>query len=328
MRVEFRIWHEGKGENSECFYAMFDPERPSQPVRIDHFPIAAETIARLMPELLAELNDNSLLSRKLFQAEFLSSTTGDIVVTLIYHRQLDSQWETCAKKLEDIFGIAVIGRARKQKIVLSRDFVTEKLEVLGREYSYQQKENSFTQPNAAINREMIEWCCQYLQDSSRNCKRHSLLEMYCGNGNFTLPLSRHFKQVLATEIAKTSIASARHNAAINGIDNTCFVRLSGEETAQALAGTRPFRRLADVNLDSYKFSTVFVDPPRAGLDRPSLDFIGQFDEIIYISCNPAALAENITSLGPGFAIKRFAIFDQFPYTSHTECGVILEKRGC
>ena len=91
-------------------------------------------------------------------------------------------------------------------------------------------------------------------------------------------------------------------------------------------GVREFRRLKGVNLDDYQFSTIFVDPPRAGLDQETLELVQQFDNILYISCNPETLADNMETLHQTHQIKRFALFDQFPYTHHIELGVLLQRR--
>jgi tRNA (uracil-5-)-methyltransferase len=79
-------------------------------------------------------------------------------------------------------------------------------------------------------------------------------------------------------------------------------------------------------LKVYDFSTVLVDPPRAGLDGKTIEMIQQFDNIIYISCNPLTLADNLQQLSTTHKIKRSALFDQFPFTEHIESGVYLEKR--
>ncbi|MCV5655654.1 tRNA (uridine(54)-C5)-methyltransferase TrmA, partial [Escherichia coli] len=89
--------------------------------------------------------------RKLFQVDFLSTLSGEILVSLLYHRQLDEEWIENAKALkqrlnDEGFNLNIIGRARKMKIILDRDYVIEKLDVNGQSYIYQQVENSFTQP--------------------------------------------------------------------------------------------------------------------------------------------------------------------------------------
>ncbi|MBT5292493.1 MAG: tRNA (uridine(54)-C5)-methyltransferase TrmA [Cellvibrionales bacterium] len=321
MRAEFRIWHDRQGENNHCFYVMFEPDAPTVPVKVDHYPIGSLSITALMPKLLDKINQSNTLKHKLFQLEFLSTTGGEVLISLIYHRQLDEAWEVEARQLEQQFNIFVIGRARKQRLVISRDYVIETLPINSQVFSYHQQENSFTQPNAAINCKMIEWVLAHFSNHSEQ----DLLELYCGNGNFTIPLSRQFNQVLATEISKSSIRLAKQNCLLNDVDNIEFIRLSSDETASALKHEREFRRLKHIDIDSYHFSTVLVDPPRAGLDENTLELVANFDTIIYISCNPNTLAENLSTLSNTHSVKQFALFDQFPYTDHCECGVILQR---
>jgi tRNA (uracil-5-)-methyltransferase len=69
-----------------------------------------------------------------------------------------------------------------------------------------------------------------------------------------------------------------------------------------------------------------VDPPRSGLDALTVKQVSEYENIIYISCNPETLKENLQNLTQTHDIKRFAIFDQFPYTEHLECGVYLTRK--
>jgi tRNA (uracil-5-)-methyltransferase len=155
-----------------------------------------------------------------------------------------------------------------------------------------------------------------------------LLELYCGNGNFTLPLARQFNHVIATELSKVSTRAARHNLSANSISNVEIIRLAAEEVVQAMAGEREFRRLRELPrpLADYQLETVFVDPPRAGLDQSTLAMVKEFPNVMYISCNPITLADNLSTLTISHRVTRFALFDQFPYTHHMECGVLLERR--
>ena len=101
--------------------------------------------------------------------------------------------------------------------------------------------------------------------------------------------------MLATELAKSSVYAAQWNIEQNQIDNIQVARLSAEEFTQAYQGEREFRRLqeADIDIQSYDFGTVFVDPPRAGIDDETLKLLQGFECIIYISCNPDTLYENL-----------------------------------
>ena len=317
MRAEFRIWH----ENSKCFYAMFEKNNPKKPIKIIDYPIASSVITKIMPPILESINEFEVLKNKLFQIEFLSSRNGECIVTFIYHKKIDNSWINVAKELEKKLNIYIVGRSRKQKICISRDFIKDIFSVGEKKYKLIQEENSFTQPNSSINQIMMNWICDNITKENND-----LLELYCGNGNFTIPLSRFFRLVLATEIAKSSIKTASKNCQENDINNINFVRLSAAETAQALNRERSFRRLKEINLNEYNFKTILVDPPRSGLDDITLKLVSSFENILYISCNPSTLKINLIELSKTHDIIHFAIFDQFPYTEHCECGAILKKR--
>ncbi|MFV0477472.1 MAG: tRNA (uridine(54)-C5)-methyltransferase TrmA [Parahaliea sp.] len=327
MRAEFRIWHEG----DELNYVMFRPEDRKTPVPVKYFPIACQRIQDLMEPLRNVLRNEDVLRRKLFQVEFLSTQTGDTLITLVYHRKLDDVWTARAKALAQEFDVALVGRSRKQKIVIGRDYVTECLDVAGRSYYYRQYEQAFSQPNAQVNIQMLEWalaCADIHSNKSvKDTNNGDLLELYCGNGNFSLPLSTRFNQLIATELSKSAIQAAQWGLQYNGIENVQMIRLSAEEISQAISGERVFRRLAKLPkpLQDYHLKTVFVDPPRAGLDSETENMVSTFERILYISCNPQTLANNLTQLSRSHRISRFALFDQFPYTQHMECGVLLEK---
>ncbi len=331
QRAEFRLWHirQNDGTNTgESFYAMFEAGKKASPQtlkRTDQLPIADKRINELMPKLLACLQSQPLLIERLFQVEFLSTLRGEMLVTLIYHKTLGSDWEAVAKPLETQLGIHLIGRSRKQKIILSQDYVTETLNVQGRAFTYRQIEGGFTQPNAVMCEKMLTWACQVAEDIAE--PQSDLLELYCGNGNFTLPLSQYFSRVLATEVAKTSVNAARHNIAENDCQNIAIARLSAEEFTQAFTGQRQFKRLAQDNIDvgDYEVKTIFVDPPRAGVDDDTLKLMQNFEHILYISCNPDTLHDNLQVLSQTHTVKRMALFDQFPYTHHVEMGVWLTK---
>src|SRR5690606_1854665 len=132
----------------------------------------------------------------------------------------------------------------------------------------------------------------------------------------------------ATELAKSSVYAAEWNIEQNGIENIQVARLSAEEFTQAFNGERTFRRLQEANIDlsTYDFDTVFVDPPRAGIDDETLKLLQRFERIIYISCNPDTLHDNLKQLSQTHETTKIALIDQFPYTHHVELSVLLEKR--
>ncbi|MBP8770169.1 MAG: tRNA (uridine(54)-C5)-methyltransferase TrmA [Thiopseudomonas sp.] len=317
LRAEFRLWREG----DQRFYAMFAPGDNRTPIFVENFPIASERINQLMPRLKEAWSNNQALSERLFQVEFLTTLSGEALITLCYHRPLDEAWQVVAEQLAADLQVSIIGRSRGKRTVIGRDYVTEELTVGGRIFTYRQPEGAFTQPNGAVNTHMLNWAYETLGE-----QENDLLELYCGNGNFTLPLSTRVPKVLATEISKSSVNAALANLADNQIDNIELVRLSAEELTQALNGVREFRRLANIDLDNYKFGTVFVDPPRAGMDSDTCELVRRFDRVLYISCNPETLAQNIRQLSDTHRIAKCALFDQFPWTDHMESGVLLKRK--
>ena len=268
----------------------------------------------------SELQNDLELSFKLFAVEFLGSSTKDMLVTLIYHKKLEESWIQKAKEIEKRLNIKIIGRSKKQRLVLTNDYINETLNISNQNFFFAYEENGFTQPNTNVNIQMIEWVLNNTQNSSKD-----LCELYCGGGNFTIPLSTKFRKVLATEISKTSIKSALRNCSLNKIESISFIRMSAEDFVQALNKVRAFNRLKNINLDDYEFDTIFMDPPRSGLDDTTRNLAKDFENIIYISCNPETLHRDLEELTKTHEIEKFALFDQFAFTNHIESGVILRK---
>jgi len=320
LRAEFRVWH----QEDDIYYIMFNSETKEK-YRVDDFPVASLLINKAMKALLASIKHIKELRYKLFQVDFLSTLSGELLISMLYHKPLESTWETKAQalkiELSAIAPVDIIGRAKKQKIILDKDYVMESLQVGSNNYIYQQVENSFTQPNGSVNEKMLFWAQQATTNTGGD-----LIELYCGNGNFSIALAQNFSRVLGTEISKTSVKSAQVNIKANNIDNIDIVRMSSEEFSQAMNGERKFRRLEGFDLTAYNYDTVLVDPPRAGLDKDSVELTSRFNKIIYISCNPHTLKDNLLELTKTHTIEKFALFDQFPYTAHIEVGVILTKK--
>jgi len=205
--------------------------------------------------------------------------------------------------------------------------VRERLHVEGRGVcEYEQMEGAFTQPNAGVCQSMLAWA----YDATRGLDATDLCELYCGNGCFTIALAPNFRRVVATEVSKTSVLLAETNLRHNNISNVRIARLSAEEFAMAYYGKRPFRRLEEAGIfveDFTRLNTILVDPPRAGLDAACRALASTFNRILYISCNLETLARDLIELSRTHEVTRLAAFDQFPYTPHLECGVLLERRS-
>jgi tRNA (uracil-5-)-methyltransferase len=185
-RAEFRVWHDAH----DVFFAMFDdrpgavtePGRRPPKVRIEAYPVGSPLMGALMAELLvalrAEPGGNEVgvapLRSRLFQANFLTTTAGEAVVTLVYHRTLDEAWKAAAEGLRARLEAAaagaaaagggwaagrvdVVGRSRGQRVDVARNYATERLDVGGTTLTYRHVEGAFSQPNPAVCASMLAW---------------------------------------------------------------------------------------------------------------------------------------------------------------------------
>lgn len=339
MRSEFSIYRYTHAEvpKNQCpvQHVMFAPKTKTRIFLNNQFAIANKLINELMPQVAKFIEENYPFGKHPFQVEYLTSLTNQATISFIFRRALDlEQDQLLAERLKHFLQqnnshlnkLNIICRAKKQQIIIGDNYITEEFIVANQKYLLLQVENSFSQPNALINQEMLNYVVNYLKHNSTT-QKPDILELYCGVGNFTMALARHARNVLATEVNKQAVDFVYKNIALNNLKNIQVGRVSAEELVQALKKVRPFNRLAHLDLDSYEFGTVFVDPPRSGLDNASLDILSNYQQIIYVSCNPETLMPNLQYLQEKhqYKIQQMALFDQFPQTPHLETIAILSK---
>jgi 23S rRNA (uracil1939-C5)-methyltransferase len=169
----------------------------------------------------------------------------------------------------------------------------------------------FVQINAVINAAMVARVVSLLELDSQS----RVLDLYCGLGNFTLPLARRAGAVVGIEGDAALVERARHNAHMNGLSNAQFVTA---DLTQSLPLNAPY--LAG------GFSHVVLDPPRAGaLDvMPTIAHLAPH-KVAYISCHPGSLARDIAVLVHdfGFELSAAGVLDMFPHTAHVESLAVL-----
>ncbi len=313
-RCEFGLSNFENGIN----YSMInDNER----IEINKYPICSEAIQLLMKKLLQLLTKKEVLFQKLFQIEFQSSRSKEVMVSLIYHKKLENDWVEEINILKDSLECSFVGRSKNQKIIIGQDYVTEEYKSVNKKFRLNLYEQCFSQTNPDICDQMISWI-------EENGKRETdIIELHCGLGTFTIPLSRLFNNVIATENSRPSLVALEKNIKLNNCNNIKFARLSGKETLEAYDEKREFRRLInkEIVLKEYDIRSIFVDPPREGIDQQTVSKISQFDEIIYISCGFESFKRDLDLLKKTHEIEKVAMFDQFPYTNHIESGVILKR---
>jgi len=163
----------------------------------------------------------------------------------------------------------------------------------------------------------LNWLCRQVQ-RIQGSGRSKLIEMHCGAGTNTVVLAPFFEEVIAVEINRVLVDAAKENFSANGIRNVRLVRAAGADAVRASQDSG--------ELSAASAPVVLVDPPRAGLDPLTRKWVAGFEHVLYISCNPDALAADLRLL-PSHEALSFAVFDMFPYTSHAECAVHLKRKG-
>ena len=295
------------------FYTMYDEFGNIQHLEV--FNIARPVIQNLMPKLRNNINHSKFLNHKLFQVNFRTNSDDDVLTTLIFHKKLNDEMKVEAKKISKELEIDINLRSRKDLFSTGNDLLVDVINI--NNIHLYQSDQSFYQPNHFHMPEMINKTLSYVDNQC------DLLELYCGSGTFTLPLSYKFNKVLATESNRQSIKCLKKSIEKLSIRNIDHARLSAEEVSEAFDG-RIFRRMNKNNINSYNFSHILVDPPRSGLNAEVIDIIKKFKNIIYISCSYESYVRDISMLNE-FSLKHIEIYDQFPNTEHLELVSLLSK---
>jgi 23S rRNA (uracil1939-C5)-methyltransferase len=172
--------------------------------------------------------------------------------------------------------------------------------------------NDFIQVNGALNEQMVALALQLLAVEPQD----EVLDLFCGLGNFSLPLAQQAARVLGIEGEATLVERARDNARRNGLSNVEFMVANlFEEHADS-----PFARR--------KFNKVLLDPPRAGA-REILPVIAKCgaQRVVYISCHPGSLARDTDILVHelGYTLQSAGVLDMFPHTAHVESVAVFDR---
>ena len=168
----------------------------------------------------------------------------------------------------------------------------------------------FTQVNVDINQQMVKRVVSLMDIQAAD----NVLDLYCGLGNFTLPMALKANQITGVEGAEPMVEKARHNAKLNNIENVNFI--SADLSAPLIEALRT---------DSY--DKVLLDPPRSGAQFVVEEMkMKNVRRLIYVSCNPATLARDAGILvrDKGFKLVMAGVMDMFPHTSHVEAIAVFE----
>ncbi len=169
----------------------------------------------------------------------------------------------------------------------------------------------FIQVNDGVNQQMVRTALAWLDIQPQD----RVLDLFCGMGNFTLPLAKLAASVVGVEGVPALVEKGRENASLNGLQNVTFFHENLEEdvTRQAWA--------------KHGFDKILLDPARAGASGVMAHIIKLAPQrVVYVSCNPATLARDSDALlQAGYRMQRLAMLDMFPHTGHLESIVLFER---
>lgn len=302
-RCRFALrWHKGKlqfGLRQKASNAICD---------IDDCPVLAEPLQEI-PRLLKSLLPTLTAREAISHAESFLADNGRAVLL----RHLQPLGKDDRQRLLDF--------ALTHKLFLYLQGNPESIELLtpavnGLYYGLGDlklyfRPQDFTQVNRLINLKMVEQAQDWLALKPTD----KVLDLFCGLGNFSLPMARRCHHVTGIEGSQSSVDQARKNAKANGLDNVSFhcTNLAGDFARQPWTQER--------------YDIALLDPPRAGADFVIAQLAGSLPpHLLYISCNPATLARDTKALvAQGYKLHRLGVIDMFPQTAHVESMALFTR---
>ncbi|HGV9229251.1 23S rRNA (uracil(1939)-C(5))-methyltransferase RlmD [Citrobacter amalonaticus] len=290
---------------TQQFQMGFRKSASSDIVDVRQCPILAPQLEALLPDLRACLGSLQGI-RHLGHVELVQAGSG----TLMILRHTAPLSRADSEKLERFShskGLSLY-LAPQSEILETVSGQTPWYESNGLRLNFSPRD--FIQVNAGVNQKMVTSALEWLdvQPGDR------VLDLFCGMGNFTLPLATRAASVVGVEGVPALVEKGRENAQQNGLHNVTFFHENLEEDVTR----QPWAKNG--------FDKILLDPARAGAAGVMQHIIKlQPGRIVYVSCNPATLARDSEALlRAGYQIQRLAMLDMFPHTGHLESMVLFE----
>ncbi|MDX8385390.1 MAG: 23S rRNA (uracil(1939)-C(5))-methyltransferase RlmD [Gallionella sp.] len=292
----------------------FREKRSSFVADMQHCEILSPKIARLLP-LLAELIDGLSIRERLPQIEVAVGEHVEALVLRVMETP-SSEDNAALRTFADLHNIQFWMQTKGPDTIvpfhpLDATELTYSLPEFGITMPFSPSE--FTQVNSALNRVMIRRAMGLLNPQPGE----RIADMFCGLGNFTLPIARSGAQVTGIEGSAALVERAKQNAAHNSLsNNTDFIAMNLFEMTEEL-----FEKMG-------RFDKLLIDPPRDGALELVKSLNGEHAPglIVYVSCNPATLARDAAELVQrGYTLKTAGVMNMFPHTSHVESIALFVK---
>jgi 23S rRNA (uracil1939-C5)-methyltransferase len=269
---------------------------------------------KLLPAWLACLPDDI----RIFEVELISADSSFAIAVEASRFPADEEIPAMRDSLvwEAEGPVQLWWKAGKQARFTCLDTGTDSLSyAVAEDINLKFEPGQFIQVNGQINRDMIDQMLNLLPEAG-----DTAVDLYCGTGNLSLPLSRRFKQVMGIEGLPDLVNGAISNAADNNIDNVEF-------TVADLSRGVGLVNFGEANRSLENIDLIVVDPPRNGAAgvMPWVVKSGA-QNLIYISCHPSTMARDSGVLAEaGYRLKALGVMDMFPHTIHIEAMAFFEK---
>lgn len=307
-KTRLALWRKGKR-----WRLGYRAKHSKDVVEIDDCLVLAEALAQLIQPLRAWLNTVDV-SRDLGHFELFESDQAKVIMLRcgepLAAQEKDSLVQLCREFQVDLWLKVGSGPA---SAILASPQVSYQYALPGLPGPIEFGPEDFTQINRTVNRSMVGKAKRWLQEVNQNKPFRGLLDLFCGVGNFTLPLSSIADFVTGIELHPDMVGQGKINALNNGIKNAYFVGLdlhSGQDS---------------FGVDFERYDAVLLDPPRAGAFEILVRLVEyRIPWLLYVSCNPSTLIRDAAMLaGRGYRLERFCVLDMFPHTRHIETMVLF-----
>jgi 23S rRNA (uracil1939-C5)-methyltransferase len=245
--------------------------------------------------------------------------TGELLVNIVTSTQMPFDGAAFVSLIESLeLKNRVVGILHTENDRLADAIICEKLNILsGRDYyneelmglKFRVSAFSFFQTNVPAVERLYTEALSLIPDLSGK----TVFDLYSGTGTIAQAAALRAKKVIGIELVEEAVEAARANAEMNGLSNCSFI--AGDV----------FKVLDDID---EKPDVIFLDPPRSGVHPKAMEKILNYGvkEIVYISCNPKTMAENLaTAMLFDYHVKDLKAYDNFPFTRHVECVTLMSR---
>ena len=246
---------------------------------------------------------------------------GELMLVLIVDEKIKAIDEICEKvktKFSNVVSVIENINKKKNNVILGDESITlygkDELIDCVLDTKYRLSHMSFFQVNREQTNKLYSKVLEYLEDGKNNVSDMNVIDGYCGVGSISLALAKKVKRVYGIEVVEEAIDDAKMNAKINEINNVEFYCDKVEDKIS---------ELIDNDIDC-----VVIDPPRKGVEASVLNSLieNKIKKIIYVSCNPATLARDLSILKEYYRVDKISLVDMFCYSSGIESIVCLVRK--